>query len=178
MKTGDQWSPLQWIFNFTVGATIGRPSLFSVVVYFWDIEGAVPYHKIFICTVGAIHSSPVFCLWYAFVFSGCRGRHPLQEIFIYTVGAKRLLAISWPLAAFHLVARLCLRYAFVFGMPRTSSPTRNFHMHRRGDSRIARFLFAVCVRFREAKRLPYKETHTFCRDQRPRRSASMAKQLS
>ena len=52
---------------------------------------------------------------------------------------------------------------FVFGMPRTSSPTTDFKIHRRGDSRIAHSLFAICVRFRTVEDAgPYKISFQLC----------------
>ena len=50
---------------------------------------------------------------YAFVFTGCRGRHPLQQILKFTVGA------------IHESPALCLQYAFVFAGCRGRHPAPN-----------------------------------------------------
>ena len=53
------------------------------------------------------------CLRYAFVFAGRRGRHPLQQILKFTVGA------------IHESPALCLQYAFVFAGCRGRRPAPN-----------------------------------------------------
>ena len=93
--------------------------------------------------------------------AGRQGCRPLQESFIFSVGANcvrpplfticvRFLRDAEDVVPYesHKIlavgactsAKIC---SFFCGMPRTSSPTKDFKLFRRGDSRIARF----CARY-------------------------------
>ena len=155
-----------------------------------------PLPQSLIFTVGAIHSSPVFCLQYAFVFGTSRAPSPTAKFNIYRRGdslfARFCLQLpfvfgtSWApsptenlifiVGAIHVspvflqTMCVCLRDVVVLVATRsrsrsdsppdchslrsrrfaTPSPTAKFNIYRRGDSRIARFLFNV---YRKTKSL-------------------------